>query len=417
MTPTADAARRAHPTARGRSRSTRSSSSRCTATGGFFAPGRGAGRAGRDFVTSPEVGPLFGALRRACARPAGGATLGEPDPVPRRRGRRRAAAGSRATCSRAEPECAPRAALRARRALAGAARRAARPARARAGRRGARPVRAATDDDAPVPVDRHRADRRRARRAPRAARSTASCSPTSCSTTCRSGSSSDAADGWCGGPGRGRRRRPRRERSCPRPSELSAEADRRRRPTCPTAHGSRCPPRIGAVGCARARTRCGAVVLVVVDYVADRRRAGRPRRGRLAAHLPRATTAAASPLDAPGEQDITADVPLEYLVHAAARAGFRLELDVDPGRVAARPRHRRPRRRRPRRGGTPARHVGDLEALAGRSRVTEARRAHRSRRPRRPPRSRLPHELSARRRAPVKRVGSLARPTGRHGGR
>jgi NADH dehydrogenase [ubiquinone] 1 alpha subcomplex assembly factor 7 len=28
---------------------------------GFFAIGRGAGRAGRDFVTSPEVGPLFGA--------------------------------------------------------------------------------------------------------------------------------------------------------------------------------------------------------------------------------------------------------------------------------------------------------------------------------------------------------------------
>lgn len=31
-------------------------------TDGFFARGRGAGRAGRDFVTSPEVGPLFGAL-------------------------------------------------------------------------------------------------------------------------------------------------------------------------------------------------------------------------------------------------------------------------------------------------------------------------------------------------------------------
>ena len=30
--------------------------------GGFFSRGRGAGRAGRDFVTSPEVGALFGAL-------------------------------------------------------------------------------------------------------------------------------------------------------------------------------------------------------------------------------------------------------------------------------------------------------------------------------------------------------------------
>ena len=30
--------------------------------GGFYARGGGAGRAGRDFVTSPEVGVLFGAL-------------------------------------------------------------------------------------------------------------------------------------------------------------------------------------------------------------------------------------------------------------------------------------------------------------------------------------------------------------------
>ncbi|MET0894929.1 MAG: SAM-dependent methyltransferase, partial [Acidimicrobiia bacterium] len=30
--------------------------------GGFFASGHGAGRTGRDFVTSPEVGRLFGAL-------------------------------------------------------------------------------------------------------------------------------------------------------------------------------------------------------------------------------------------------------------------------------------------------------------------------------------------------------------------
>lgn len=32
------------------------------ADGGFFASGGGAGRAGADFVTSPEVGPLFGAV-------------------------------------------------------------------------------------------------------------------------------------------------------------------------------------------------------------------------------------------------------------------------------------------------------------------------------------------------------------------
>jgi SAM-dependent MidA family methyltransferase len=47
--------------------------------GGFFALGRGAGRAGRDFVTSPEVGSLFGAC---VARALDGLwrALGEPDP-------------------------------------------------------------------------------------------------------------------------------------------------------------------------------------------------------------------------------------------------------------------------------------------------------------------------------------------------
>jgi SAM-dependent MidA family methyltransferase len=47
--------------------------------GGFFATGRGAGRAGGDFVTSPEVGPLFGAcVARALDR--AWRELGEPDP-------------------------------------------------------------------------------------------------------------------------------------------------------------------------------------------------------------------------------------------------------------------------------------------------------------------------------------------------
>src|SRR5207247_258522 len=46
--------------------------------GGFFARGGGAGRAGRDFVTSPQVGALFGALvarfldRGWAARPVAG---------------------------------------------------------------------------------------------------------------------------------------------------------------------------------------------------------------------------------------------------------------------------------------------------------------------------------------------------------
>lgn len=46
---------------------------------GFFARGDGAGRAGRDFVTSPEVGTLFGALV-ARAIDETWRRLGEPDP-------------------------------------------------------------------------------------------------------------------------------------------------------------------------------------------------------------------------------------------------------------------------------------------------------------------------------------------------
>jgi SAM-dependent MidA family methyltransferase len=46
---------------------------------GFFSKGRGAGRSGRDFVTGPEVGPLFGALVARYLDDAW-AALGEPDP-------------------------------------------------------------------------------------------------------------------------------------------------------------------------------------------------------------------------------------------------------------------------------------------------------------------------------------------------
>ncbi len=47
--------------------------------GGFFTAGGGAGRAGADFVTSPEVGPLFGACV-ATALDREWTRLGEPDP-------------------------------------------------------------------------------------------------------------------------------------------------------------------------------------------------------------------------------------------------------------------------------------------------------------------------------------------------
>jgi len=72
--------------------------------GGFFALGGGAGRAGRDFVTSPEVGTLFGALvARFLDR--SWVELGRPDPfvvVDAGAGRGRLAAD----VLRARPDCA-----------------------------------------------------------------------------------------------------------------------------------------------------------------------------------------------------------------------------------------------------------------------------------------------------------------------
>ncbi len=77
------------------------------------------------------------------------------------------------------------------------------------------------------------------------------------------------------------------------------------------------------------------------------------------------------PFDSPGEQDITADVPVEYLLTVAERVGLRpadpvtqadwlrsLGVDDLAGEGAATWRARA--------------HLGDLEAIAGRSRVHEA---------------------------------------------
>jgi SAM-dependent MidA family methyltransferase len=71
--------------------------------GGFYARGGGAGRAGRDFVTSPEVGVLFGALVARYLDRAW-TELSRPDPfvvVDAGAGRGRLAAD----VLRAEPEC------------------------------------------------------------------------------------------------------------------------------------------------------------------------------------------------------------------------------------------------------------------------------------------------------------------------
>jgi NADH dehydrogenase [ubiquinone] 1 alpha subcomplex assembly factor 7 len=111
-------------------------------------------------------------------------------------------------------------------------------------------------------------------------------------------------------------------------------------------------------------------VLVVVDYLEPA--------SELVARGPdgwlrtfRAHERGTSPLDDPGEQDITADVPLEYVRHAAATLGFTLlrettqrewlvGLGLDDLVNEARAEWDR------------RAHVGDLEAVKHRSRVTEA---------------------------------------------
>jgi SAM-dependent MidA family methyltransferase len=110
--------------------------------------------------------------------------------------------------------------------------------------------------------------------------------------------------------------------------------------------------------------------LVVVDYVAtgaellERGQAGWLRTYRDHGR-------GGAPLTNPGEQDVTIDVPYEYLVQAAERAGLRLELDVTQAEwlsglglddlVAD-----------ARREWDARAHVGDLEAVRHRSRVSES---------------------------------------------
>ncbi len=130
--------------------------------GGFFASGRGARR---DFVTSPEVGSLFG---MCVARALDGywRALGEPDPflvIEAGAGNGRLARD----VWRADPACVARAAVRARRALGRIASRAARSAPARSARRSAGAVRVARRRGRTRRVVPCRTRLRRARRASR----------------------------------------------------------------------------------------------------------------------------------------------------------------------------------------------------------------------------------------------------------
>ena len=83
----------------------------------------------------------------------------------------------------------------------------------------------------------------------------------------------------------------------------------------------------------------------------------------------RAHSSGTDPLDAPGEQDITADVVLEQL---DAASPFALVAPRPPGRLAARARASTTSWPRVAGSGTRAPAVGDLDALAGRSRIGEA---------------------------------------------
>jgi SAM-dependent MidA family methyltransferase len=110
--------------------------------------------------------------------------------------------------------------------------------------------------------------------------------------------------------------------------------------------------------------------LVVIDYVDDAR--GLVERGPASwLRTYRAHDRGTAPLDAPGEQDLTADVVREQVRHAARVSGFTRasdqsqaewlrELGIDDFVRAGRE------------TWEARAHLGDLEALAGRSRTTEA---------------------------------------------
>jgi SAM-dependent MidA family methyltransferase len=110
--------------------------------------------------------------------------------------------------------------------------------------------------------------------------------------------------------------------------------------------------------------------IVLIDYMATAAELiERGQRGWLRTY--RAHDRGAGPLDAPGTQDITCDVPLEYLRTAATRAGQRIEVTTDQATwlrdlgiddlVAEGDATWRER------AG-----IGDLAAVAGRSRGVEA---------------------------------------------
>jgi SAM-dependent MidA family methyltransferase len=331
--------------------------------GGFFTRARGAGRRGHDFVTSPEVGTLFGAL---VARALDGFwdELQRPDPylvVDAGAGRGRLAADVLAS----EPACGP--ALRyvlVERSEA-----------LRAEQRELLVLEPFEDALGPaIPDDDGRASPV-AHTGP-IATSLGELPAVPVTGVVLANELLDnlpfriverSAEGWLEvrvGVDGGRFE----EDLIPAATELAAEADHVASGNVPI--GARLPVptamRDWLLGCADVLHG----ILLVVDYVAS---AGelieRGQDGWLRTY--RGHQRGTSPLAAPGEQDITADVPLEYLVHTARSLGFALELDCSQGDwlrdlgvddLVAAARTRWDARA----------HIGDLEALRDRSRVTEA---------------------------------------------
>ena len=379
---------RAHPPRRADHVRPRSSKPRSTSpTTASSRRARGAGRAGRDFVTSPEVGPLFGALRRARARPVVARRSASPTRSSWSRPAR-ATAGSRATCCAAEPDVRAGAALRARRALG----RAARPSSASGS-----PLEPADEalgpfvrgdgDDAPMPGRRHGPDRHRARRAARARRSTgvvlanelldnlpfgSSSAPTTAGTRCGSALDGDALRRGARARGRRARGRGRRRRDATVPRRGPAPgAD---------AASSAWLARVRG-GAARTASSC------VVDYVADGDELVERGPSGLAAHLPRTTSAAARRSTRRASRTSPPTSSVEHLRARARRApASRSSADATPGRVARRRSASTSSSTRAGARGTQRAHVGDLDALRRPQPGHRSRRAHRPGRPRRPPR-------------------------------
>jgi NADH dehydrogenase [ubiquinone] 1 alpha subcomplex assembly factor 7 len=333
---------------------------------GFFARGAGAGRAGRDFLTSPEVGTLFGLL---VARAVDGwwLRLGEPDPfvvVDAGAGRGRLAAD----VLRAAPQCAPAlryvlvertAALRiAQRELVDLE-----PADRALG-----PAVRADPDEPVVPV---------AGAGPLAT-SIAELPAVEIEGVIFANELLDnlpfrlverSATGWSE-VRVGRSDEELVEVLVPASTEVSAEADRVAAGVAVPV-GARLPVPTATVDWL---FRCGSLLrhgfLVVVDYAADT--ASLVSRGQEAwLRTYRAHERGGSPLAQPGSQDITCDVPVEHILAVARAAGFELvehtnqaewlrSLGVDglADDAASSWRERAS--------------VGDLEAVAARSRVHEA---------------------------------------------